>query len=232
MSAHRQWFEDDYYKVLGVDRRATEAEIARAYRRLAKQYHPDLRRGSAGSGERFRQIVEAKDVLTDTDRRVEYDRIRALIERPGAPTADERFGWSDTARTATLDENLAWAARRERPRRRRSGAALLILVLIGVAGIVAGMVLLASAAKQVERSLPTISIPSNFIPTQQRRIDQLARARNCAELDRQLGAAQVLDERQRQRGGQGYALRSYIEQARSSAGCPETETQTPPTFRN
>src|SRR5215218_598128 len=161
MSAHRQWFEDDYYKVLGVDRRATEAEIARAYRRLAKQYHPDLRRESADRGERFRQITEAKDVLSDADRRGEYDRIRALNERPGAPITDERFGWTDTARTATLDENFAWATQREPPRRRRWGGAVLMVVLMGVAGIVAGMVLLARAAKQVEGSLPTMSIPSN-----------------------------------------------------------------------
>ena len=71
----REWFEKDYYKDLGVSQTATEAEIRRAYRKLAKQYHPDT---NPGSDERFKQVSAAYDVLSDADRRASYDEVRRL----------------------------------------------------------------------------------------------------------------------------------------------------------
>ncbi|HXN61188.1 MAG TPA: molecular chaperone DnaJ [Acidimicrobiales bacterium] len=74
MAAQREWFEKDYYKVLGVVPTASDKEITRAYRKLAKEYHPDA---NPGSEERFKEISAAYDVLGDADKRKEYDEVRA-----------------------------------------------------------------------------------------------------------------------------------------------------------
>ncbi len=66
----------DYYHILGVGTSATEAEIKKAYRRLAKQYHPDARPGDAAAAERFKEINEAYSVLSDSDKRKQYDLMR------------------------------------------------------------------------------------------------------------------------------------------------------------
>ena len=75
MAPQREWFEKDYYKVLGVPQSATEAEIRRAYRKLAKENHPDA---NPGKEERFKQISAAYDVLSEPAKRKEYDEIRRL----------------------------------------------------------------------------------------------------------------------------------------------------------
>jgi molecular chaperone DnaJ len=64
----------DYYKTLGVGKNATDEEIKKAYRKLARQYHPDRNPGDKQSEERFKQISQAHDVLSDADKRKEYDR--------------------------------------------------------------------------------------------------------------------------------------------------------------
>jgi molecular chaperone DnaJ len=64
----------DYYKVLGVGKNASDAEIKKAYRRLARQYHPDRNQGDKKAEERFKSISQAYDVLSDPDKRKQYDR--------------------------------------------------------------------------------------------------------------------------------------------------------------
>jgi molecular chaperone DnaJ len=71
----REWFEKDYYKVLGVSDTATDKEIRRAYRKLAKEHHPDA---NPGSEDRFKEISAAYDVLSDAEKRKEYDEVRRL----------------------------------------------------------------------------------------------------------------------------------------------------------
>ncbi|HLI74936.1 MAG TPA: molecular chaperone DnaJ [Acidimicrobiales bacterium] len=75
MVAQREWLDKDYYEVLGVSSTATDKEITRAYRKLAKQYHPDA---NPGSEDRFKEISAAYDVLGDAAKRKEYDEIRRL----------------------------------------------------------------------------------------------------------------------------------------------------------
>ena len=75
MAPQREWFDKDYYKVLGVPQSATDTEIRRAYRKLAKENHPDAH---PGKEERFKEISAAYDVLSEPAKRKEYDEIRRL----------------------------------------------------------------------------------------------------------------------------------------------------------
>jgi molecular chaperone DnaJ len=80
--AEREWFEKDFYKVLGVAATATDKEITRAYRKLAKTLHPDT---NPGSEERFKEVSAAYDVLGDATKRAEYDQVRTLGPAAGGP---------------------------------------------------------------------------------------------------------------------------------------------------
>ncbi|MFQ3573122.1 MAG: molecular chaperone DnaJ [Thermodesulfovibrionales bacterium] len=64
----------DYYKILGVDKNASEEEIKKAFRKLARKYHPDLNPGNKSAEEKFKEINEAYAVLSDSKKRAEYDR--------------------------------------------------------------------------------------------------------------------------------------------------------------
>jgi len=64
----------DYYKILGVDKAATEDDIKKAYRKMALKYHPDKNK-SSGAEEKFKEIAEAYDVLSDPEKRKIYDQV-------------------------------------------------------------------------------------------------------------------------------------------------------------
>ncbi len=90
---------EDYYKTLGIKRTATQEEIRKAYRRLARKYHPDLNPGDKASEEKFKYLSEAYDVLSDPKKRDVYDKfgtysdnIRDASRGPAGPGFD--FDWS------------------------------------------------------------------------------------------------------------------------------------------
>ena len=76
MTAQREWFEKDYYAVLGVAKTATDKEITKTYRKLARKYHPDTNPNNAAAENKFKEISTAYDVLGDEKSRKEYDEVR------------------------------------------------------------------------------------------------------------------------------------------------------------
>jgi len=87
----KDFLEKDYYKVIGVSKTANADEIKKSYRKLARKYHPDANKGDAKAEERFKEISEAYNVLSDPKQRKEYDEARSLFgggfRRPGQPGA-------------------------------------------------------------------------------------------------------------------------------------------------
>ena len=75
MSA-RDYLDKDFYAVLGVTKTASADEIKKAYRKLARQFHPDANAGDAKAEEKFKEVSEAYDVLSDDTKRREYDEMR------------------------------------------------------------------------------------------------------------------------------------------------------------
>ena len=78
MAPHRDWFEKDYYKVLGVSETADAKELTRAYRKLARANHPDANPDNPAAEERFKEISAAYDVIGDAEKRKEYDETRKM----------------------------------------------------------------------------------------------------------------------------------------------------------
>jgi molecular chaperone DnaJ len=81
--ASQDWFEKDFYAILGVPQDADAAQVKKAYRKLARKHHPDQNPGDAAAEQRFKDIGEANSVLSDPEQRREYDAIRQMA-RGGA----------------------------------------------------------------------------------------------------------------------------------------------------
>jgi molecular chaperone DnaJ len=87
--------EKDYYEILGVKKTATEAELKKAYRDLAKKYHPDKNKGNKEAENRFKEISEAYAVLSDKEKREQYDRLGREAFGPGGANPFAGFDFSE-----------------------------------------------------------------------------------------------------------------------------------------
>jgi molecular chaperone DnaJ len=76
--ASQDWFDKDFYAVLGVSKDVSESELKKTYRKLARKYHPDSNPGDAAAEAKFKEISEAHAVLSDAEQRKEYDQMRAM----------------------------------------------------------------------------------------------------------------------------------------------------------
>ncbi|MGH9188025.1 MAG: DnaJ domain-containing protein, partial [Acidimicrobiales bacterium] len=123
MAPQREWFEKDYYKALGISEDASQKDITRAYRKLARQYHPDANPDSASSEERFKEISAAYDVVGDPEKRKEYDEVRKLgpmggmFGGPGGGPGGFTFTTEGTGDLGDLFGGLFNRARRRGPSR-------------------------------------------------------------------------------------------------------------------
>ena len=79
MASNADWANKDFYQVLGVDKDADAATIKKAYRKLAREHHPDSKPGDKAAEERFKQVAEAYDVVGDAEKRKEYDQMRSMF---------------------------------------------------------------------------------------------------------------------------------------------------------
>lgn len=104
----------DYYSILGMDRKASQKEIKKAFRKLARKYHPDVNQGDKASAEKFQEINEAHEVLSDPEKRTKYDQFGSEWQHHGrAGGSPEDFDWrkwqsapdrSHTYRTVSPEE--------------------------------------------------------------------------------------------------------------------------------
>lgn len=76
--ASQDWFEKDFYQTLGVSKDVSDADLKKAYRKLARKYHPDQHPGDTAAETKFKEISEAYTVLSDAEQREEYDQLRAM----------------------------------------------------------------------------------------------------------------------------------------------------------
>jgi molecular chaperone DnaJ len=102
-TATADWLTTDFYAVLGVPPTATDKQITRAYRKLARELHPDTRTGG-GNDDRFKEVAAAYAVLGDEAKRKEYDELRAAAARGPSGWASERGGYRVRVHTPRQDD--------------------------------------------------------------------------------------------------------------------------------
>ena len=151
MAQQREWFEKDYYEILGVASTAPEKDIKRAYKNLARKLHPDQNPGDAAAEERFKEVSGAYDVLGDAEKRKEYDEVRRLgpaaagFGGHGPGAGGFNFGSGDLGDLGDIFGGLFGGSRRQRAQR---GADLETALHLGFRDAVVGVT-------------TTVSLPSN-----------------------------------------------------------------------
>ena len=93
--ASQDWFDKDFYKVLGVEKSVSEAELKKTYRKLARKYHPDSNQGDAKAEATFKEVSEAYSVLSDPEQRKEYDQSPAMGSGARFTAGDQPGGFED-----------------------------------------------------------------------------------------------------------------------------------------
>ena len=106
----------DYYKILGVDKNASQKDIQKAYRKLARKYHPDVNPDDKSAEEKFKDINEANEVLSDPEKRKRYDELGGYYQQygrwpdssgpAGAAGGDGRGGGRRTQYSTMSEEDL------------------------------------------------------------------------------------------------------------------------------
>lgn len=89
----------DYYKILGVDKKASQKDIQKAYRKLARQYHPDVNPGDTSAEDKFKEINEANEVLSDPEKRKQYDELGSYYQQYGQWPGARRPGGGNSRST-------------------------------------------------------------------------------------------------------------------------------------
>ena len=117
--AAKDLYEKDFYKVLGVDKKAAADEIKQKYRGLARDLHPDNTKGDAAKEEKFKAVSEAYEILSDAKKRAEYDEARSLFERGGfrAPQGGDFHDVFGGGNPQDIFANLFGNAARRGPRK-------------------------------------------------------------------------------------------------------------------
>ena len=108
----------DYYEVLGVEKNADEATIKKAYRSLAKKYHPDMNPGDKEAEMKFKEVNEAYDVLSDSDKRAKYDQYGHAAFDPAAGGGAGGAGFGGFGDFGAIFSSFFGAAQRPDARRR------------------------------------------------------------------------------------------------------------------
>ena len=105
----------DYYKILGVDKKADEASIKKAYRKLAKKYHPDTNPDNKAAEEKFKEVSEAYEVLSDKEKRSKYDQFGSNYQYTNGANFDpSQFGFNfNSRRTGRSASGFRFSSGRE-----------------------------------------------------------------------------------------------------------------------
>ncbi len=104
MSVENEWFEKDFYEVLGVPFDASDKDITKAYRVLAKKYHPDANKDDKSAHEKFKEATSAYEVLGDKEKRQEYDQVRFMMEQNFQGGAGPGFGFNPNVQFSQASE--------------------------------------------------------------------------------------------------------------------------------
>jgi molecular chaperone DnaJ len=114
----------DYYEILDVKKDASQDDLKKAFRHLARKYHPDLNKGSKDAEEKFKEINEAYQVLSDPQKRAQYDQVGPADFKPGEPAPGRTAGYEDLFRDFGLGDIFDAFSGGSRRAKQRAGADL------------------------------------------------------------------------------------------------------------